>query len=114
MAGLDPMKFFALWMFTHEEADELMKEAVARGQGVAGEGMSGGPDAFTDGFMAMVAAEKEQLRKQLASGGPELTEDATDERFAELRFEVGELRGRLDQMQTTLDAIAAHLGAKDA
>jgi hypothetical protein len=114
MADLDPMKFFALWMFTHEQADDLMVQSVARGQQVAGEGMSGGPDAFTDGFMAMVAAEKERLKEQLATGEREVTEDATDERFAEVRFEVGELRGRLDQMQRTLDAIAAHLDAKGA
>jgi hypothetical protein len=31
-----------------------------------------------------------------------------------VRFEVAALRGRLDQMQTTLDAIAAHVGAKGA
>jgi polyhydroxyalkanoate synthesis regulator phasin len=114
MADLDPMKFFALWMFAHEEADELMKEAVKRGEAVSGEGMSGGADAFTDGFMAMVAAEKERLKAQLASGEGDVTEDATDERFAEVRFEIGELRGRIDQMQATLDAIAAHLGAKKA
>jgi len=114
MAELDPMKFFALWMFTHEEADELMKAAVERGQAVSGEGMSGGPDAFTDGFLAMVAEEKERLKAQLASGPSDVTADDSDERFAEVRFEVAELRGRIDQMQATLDAIAAHLGAKTA
>jgi uncharacterized protein YoaH (UPF0181 family) len=114
MAGLDPMELFALWMFTHEEADELMKSAVERGQGVTGEGMSGGADAFTDGFMAMVASEKERLKARLAAGEAVVEEDASDERFAELRFEIGELRGRLDQMQATLDAIAAHLDAKGA
>ena len=55
MADFDPMKFFALWMFTHEQADDLMVQSVERGTAVASEGMSGGPDAFTDGFMAMVA-----------------------------------------------------------
>ena len=55
MADFDPMKFFALCMFTHDQADDLMIQSVARGKAVAGEGMSGGPDAFTDGFMAMVA-----------------------------------------------------------
>ena len=55
MADFDPMKFFALWMFTHEQADDLMMQSVERGKAVAGEGMSGGADAFTDGFMAMVA-----------------------------------------------------------
>jgi hypothetical protein len=115
MAEFDPMKFFALWMFTHEEADDLMMESVARGGAVAGEGMSGGPDAFTDGFMAMVAEEKERLKAQIASGGADSTaDDPMVERFDEVKFEVAELRGRLDQMQRTLDAIAAHVGAKGA
>ena len=112
MADLDPMKFFALWMFTHDQADDLMVQAVERGKAGAGEGMSGGPDAFTDGFMAMVAEEKERLKAQIASGDAGKLADAQDEHLDELRFEVGELRGRLDQMQTTLDAIAAHVGAK--
>ena len=114
MPELDPMKLFALWMFTHEEADELMKQAVERGKAVSGEGMSGGADAFTDGFMAMVAEERDRLKAQLASGEPDVGADEMDERFAEVKFEVSELRGRLDQMQTTLDAIAAHVGVKGA
>jgi hypothetical protein len=111
MAEFDPMKFFALWMFTHDQADALMHEAVERGKGVAGEGMSGGADAFTDGFLAMVAEERVRLQEQLASGDAAATSDAADERFDEIKFEVSELRGRLDQMQRTLDAIAAHVGA---
>lgn len=115
MADFDPMKFFALWMFTHDQADDLMVQAVARGKTVAGEGMAGGPDAFTDGFMAMVAAEKERLKERLASGGTDTAvADSSDERFEEVKFEVAELRGRLDQMQRTLDVIAAHLDAKGA
>jgi phage shock protein A len=76
--------------------------------------MSGGPDAFTDGFMAMVAEEKARLKEQIASGNPVETASPADEHLDEVRFEVAELRGRLDQMQTTLDAIAAHVGAKGA
>lgn len=111
MAEFDPMKFFALWMFTHDQADDLMMQSVARGKAGGGEGMSGGPDAFTDGFMAMVADEKARLKAQIATGDVGPSSDAGDERFDEVKFEVSELRGRLDQMQTTLDAIAAHLGA---
>ena len=107
MAEFDPMKFFALWMFTHDQADDLMVQSIERGRGVNAEGMSGGPDAFTDGFMAMVAEEKARLKAQIAGGGVEPTVSASDERLDELGFEVGELRGRLDQMQTTLDAIAS-------
>ncbi|HEY5516639.1 MAG TPA: hypothetical protein VIL15_00075 [Coriobacteriia bacterium] len=114
MADFDPMKFFALWMFTHDQADDLMVQSVARGKAVAGEGMSGGPDAFTDGFMAMVAEEKARLKDQIASGHADDVADPGYEKLDEVRFEVAELRGRLDQMQTTLDVIAAHLTAKGA
>jgi hypothetical protein len=115
MADFDPMKFFALWMFTHDQADDLMVESVARGQAAeSGEGMSGGPDSFTDGFMAMVAEEKARLREQIASGTAAEATGPEEERLDEVRFEVAELRGRLDQMQVTLDAIASHVGATGA
>jgi uncharacterized protein YceH (UPF0502 family) len=112
MAGFDPMKFFALWMFTHDQADDLMMQSVERGQAAAAGGMSGGPDAFTDGFMAMVAEEKARLKEQLASGNVEDASGERDERLDEVRFEVAEVRGRLDQMQTTLDALVGHFGLK--
>lgn len=110
MAGFDPMKFFALWMFTHDQADDLMVQSVERGRANTAEGMTGGPDAFTDGFMAMVAEERSRLKEQIASGTLADTAEG-DERFDEVRFEVAELRGRFEQMQATLDAIATHLGA---
>jgi len=114
VADFDPMKFFALWMFTHDQADDLMVQSVERGRGGAGEGMSGGPDAFTDGFMAMVAEEKARLKEQIASGNADAATSPQDERLDEVRFEIAELRGRMDQMQATLSAIAAHVGAKGA
>ena len=110
MSEIDVMRLFALWMLAHEEADELMKSAVARGADVERQGMVAGPDAFTDGLMAMVAEEKERLKAELA-GGTATAPEAGDERLEEVRFEVAELRGRLEQMQATLDAIASHLGA---
>jgi hypothetical protein len=113
MSDVDVMRLFAMWMLAHEQADELMKAAVARGADAAREGMASGPDAFTDGLMAMIAEEKDRLKAGLAGGGA-LAPQAQDERLEELRFEVGELRGRLDQMQASLDAIAAHLGASQA
>jgi hypothetical protein len=114
MAEFDPMTFFALWMFTHDQADDLMVQAIERGKAGAGEGMSGGPDAFTDGFMAMVAEEKARLKERIASGGALERPEARDDRLDEVRFEVAELRGRLDQLQASIDAVAAHLGAKGA
>jgi len=109
MADFDPMKFFALWMFTHDQADDLMVQSVERGSAVAGEGMSGGADAFTDGFMAMVAQEKARLKEQIASGKLDEAVNPQDEALEEVRFEVAELRAAVQQMQTTLDAIAAHV-----
>jgi hypothetical protein len=114
MAEFDPMKFFALWMFTHDQADDLMVQSVERGRAVNVEGMSGGPDAFTDGFMAMVAEEKARLKEQIASGNTDEAASPRDERLDEVCFQVAELRGRLDQTQVTLDAIAAHVGMKGA
>jgi hypothetical protein len=114
MADFDPMKFFALWMFTHDQADDLMVQSVERGRAGAGEGMSGGADAFTDGFMAMVAEEKARLKDQIASGNADEAAGPRDERLDEVCFQVAELRGRLDQTQVTLDAIAAHVGVKGA
>ncbi len=112
MADFDPMKFFALWMFTHDQADDLMVQSVERGRTATAEGMSGGPDAFTDGFMAMVAEEKARLKEQIASGGTDVQAGPMDERLDEIRFEVAEVRGRLDQMQAVLDAVAAHLAVQ--
>lgn len=109
MADFDPMQFFALWMFTHDQADDLMVQSVERGNAGPGEGMAGGPDAFTDGFMAMVAAEKERLKARIASGETGPAPGPTDQALDEIRFEVSEVRGRLDQMQTALDSIEAHI-----
>jgi hypothetical protein len=111
MADFDPMKFFALWMFTHDQADDLMVQAIERGRSSSAEGMSGGADAFTDGFMAMVAEERARLKEQIAAGTAGKGEAPQDERLDEIRFEVAEVRGRLDRMETALDAIAARLGA---
>lgn len=112
MAGIDPMRLFAMWMFAHEEADEIMKASVARGEGISAEGMSGGADAFTDGFMAMVSEEKERLKADMLSGDPGSAPGPEAEAMQELRFEVAELRGRLDQMQTTLDVIASRVAVR--
>ncbi|MDA3936717.1 MAG: hypothetical protein PF636_07650 [Actinomycetota bacterium] len=114
MADFDPVKFFALWMFTHDQADDLMVQSVERGSAVAGEGMSGGADAFTDGFMAMVAKEKARIKEQIASGKIDEAVNPQDEALEEIRFEVAELRGAMQQMQTTLDALAAHITSKGA
>src|SRR5574340_670713 len=104
----DVMRFFAAWMLTHETADEGLKAAVERGASGGAEGMTGGPDAFGDGLAAMVAEEKERLKRDLearARGEQVAIETQPDPALEELRFEVGELRGRLDSMESLLETI---------
>ena len=108
MAQTDPfLRFLASWALVHETADEGWKAAVERGAEQEPGSMEGGPDAFVDGLSALVAEEKERLKAQIASGelnaGPE---PDLAEHLDELRFEVSELRGRLESMQATLDTIA--------
>jgi hypothetical protein len=112
MATDDVMRFFALWMLTHEAADEGLKAAVQRGEDEGREGMTGGPDAFVDGLAAMVAEEKERLKAELAEGRVERpSEDEQRIALEELRFEVSEMRGRIDEFGGTLDTILAKLDA---
>ena len=109
----DVMRFFAAWMLTHEVADEGLKAAVARGEAGGPEGMSGGPDAFVDGLAAMVAEEKERLKAALEARarGEEVTEEAPrDPALDEVRFEVAELRGRLDSIESMLETVLRKLG----
>ncbi len=106
----DFMRFMATWALVHETADEGWKAAVARG--VAGEGgeMTASADAFVDGLSAMIAEEKERLKAELSSGRTEPAGDKGDviAKLDELTFEVGELRGRLETMQASLDAALDH------
>jgi hypothetical protein len=109
----DVMRFFAAWMLTHEAADEGLKAAVERGsRQPSGDMMDGGPDAFVDGLAAMVAQQKEALKAELAAGSVALP-SSEEQKVAldELRFEVAEMRGRLDQVQGTLETILAKLEA---
>ena len=109
----DVMRFFAAWMLTHEVADEGLKAAVSRGESEGPEGMSGGPDAFVDGLAAMVAEEKERLKAALEARarGEEVADDAPrDPALDEVRFEVAELRGRLDSIETMLETVLRKLG----
>jgi hypothetical protein len=108
----DVMRFFALWMLTHETADEGLKAAVLRGENAGPSGMEGGPDAFVDGLAAMVAEEKERLKADLAAGAVERP-SADEQKVAleELRFEVSEMRGRIDEMAGMLETVVAKLDA---
>lgn len=110
----DVMRFFAAWMLTHEVADEGLKAAVLRGDAGGAEGMGGGPDAFVDGLAAMVAEEKEKLKRDLearARGEEVAIETQPDPALEELRFEVGELRGRLDNIESLLETLVRKSGS---
>jgi hypothetical protein len=104
----DVMRFFAAWMLTHEAADEGLKAAVSRGDAAGPDGMSGGPDAFVDGLAALVAEEKEKLKAALearARGEEPAEAGPGDPALDEIRFEVGEMRGRLDAIEAQLETI---------
>jgi uncharacterized coiled-coil protein SlyX len=109
----DVMRFFAAWMLTHEAADEGLKAAVLRGEQGGAEGMTGGPDAFVDGLAAMVAEEKENLKRDLEARarGEEVTiEKQSDPALEDVRFEVAELRGRMDNIEALLESLVRKLG----
>lgn len=107
------MRFMAAWALVHETADEGWKAAVARGEQADPGSMDDGPEAFVDGLSAMIAAEKERLKAELAAGDVAAPGSLADvaSHLEELRFEVAEVRGRLESMQATLDALAR---ARDA
>lgn len=102
------MRFLAAWALVHETADEGWKAAVARGAGQETGEMGAGPEAFVDGLSAMIAEEKERLKEELASGEVSRAAALTDvsSGIDELRFEIGELRGRIESLQASLDALA--------
>lgn len=105
----DFMRFLASWALVHETADEGWKAAVARGAGQEPGAMDAGAEAFVDGLSAMIAERKEQLKAELASGAAETGGSRAEvgEHLDELRFQVAELRGRLESMQSSLDALLA-------
>jgi len=102
------MRFLAAWALVNETADEGWKAAVERGSVVTPEAMKTGPEAFVDGLSAIIAEEKDRLKDELASGGPGPDGRIASEgdKIDELRFEVAELRGRIESMSATLDMIA--------
>lgn len=105
----DFIRFLAAWALVHETADEGWKAAVARGSGTSPEEMGSGPEAFVDGLSALVAEEMERLKAELASGAaePPGTREAEAWHVEELRYEVGELRGRIETLQASIDALLA-------
>ncbi|MCL2881349.1 MAG: hypothetical protein FWF45_00440 [Coriobacteriia bacterium] len=112
LTNTDVMKFLAVWELLHESADEALKAGIARGEDTTQGEMNADKGAFVDGLAAMVNARKDILKAELAAGSDESLEKdegPAAEAVAELRFEVAELRGRLESMNATLDALATKL-----
>ncbi len=109
MANDEFMRFLAAWALVHETADEGWKAAVTRGESQSPGEMGEGPEAFVDGLSAMIAEEKERLKVSLAEGSLEPPGSRADVagKLDDLLFEVSELRGRLESMQSTLDSLLA-------
>jgi len=105
----DFIRILAAWALVHESADEAWKAAVERGERLAPGALERGPDAFVDALAALVSTEKERLKHELAAdprsepGGP--TEHAAQ--LDALRFELAALRGAVESLQASVDAIAA-------
>lgn len=107
MDNQDFMRFMASWALVHETADEGWKAAVERGSEQGQGEMAQGPEAFVDGLSALIAEEKERLKASLASTESEPGSSRTEvsAHIDDLTFEVSELRGRLESMQASLDAL---------
>jgi uncharacterized protein YceH (UPF0502 family) len=106
----DFVRLLAAWALVHESADEGWKAAVARGDKLAPGELDQGPGAFVDGLAALVAEEKEKLKAALASGeatGDPVAGADLGAALDALRFELAELRGRIESLQASVDAIAA-------
>lgn len=104
----DFVRMLAAWALVHESADEGWKAAIARGRELAPGELDQDPAAFVDGLAALVAEEKEKLKATLAgdetAGAPPADLGAA---LDALRFELAELRGRIESLQTSVDALAA-------
>jgi phage shock protein A len=105
----DFVRLLAAWALVHESADEGWKAAVTRGRELTPGELERGPEAFVDGLAALVAEEKERLKASLSgdeagAGAAHLDLAGTLEA---LRFELAELRGRIESLQASVDAIAA-------
>lgn len=108
----DFVRFLAAWALLHESADEGWKAAIARGKAQSPGDAEGGPDAFVDGLAALVEAEKERLKQELAQpGDSEIALRKDDAALAAhvdaMRFELAELRGRIESLQASIDALVA-------
>jgi hypothetical protein len=93
----------------HEVADDAWKAAVARGERTGPAGTAAAPDVFADALAALVATEKERLAQRLFDRGDDGGEPERDlgVRLDAVAFELAELRGRIESLQASVDALAA-------
>lgn len=105
----DFVRFLAAWALVHESADEGWKAAIARGRKLEPGDPAQGPEAFVDGLAALVAEEKEKLKAGLAVQDDSAAAARPDlpARLDAISFELAELRGRIESLQASIDAIAA-------
>jgi hypothetical protein len=99
------LRVLGMWALMHELADEAWKAAVERGSGSPGDADAGPIDSLA----VLVAAEKDRLRAALESGEMTSASETEGVELADIRFELGELRGRLESIETTLDTISRRL-----
>lgn len=110
----DFVRFLAAWSLLHESADEGWKAAVRRGERLEPGHLDQGPDAFVDGLAALVNDEKERLKRELGAEGDtdrasEATTSPSDlaDKLDAMTFELAELRGRLESLQASVDALVS-------
>jgi phage shock protein A len=105
----DFVRILAAWALVHESADEGWKAAIARGRKLTPGELDQAPEAFVDGLAALIAEEKERLKASLAGqdGGGSAGSEELAAALDALRFELAELRGRIESLQASIDAIAA-------
>jgi hypothetical protein len=106
----DFVRLLAAWALVHETADEGWKAAVGRGRDLVPGDLDRGAGAFADGLAALVAEEKDRLKAALS--GQELPVGAQGPadlatRLDGLSFEIAELRGRIESLQASIDALAS-------
>lgn len=107
----DFVRFLAAWALLHESADEGWKAAIARGREQSPGDSGRGPEAFVDGLAALVESEKERLKSELEERGSSDAEGAEERavagRIDAMAFELAELRGRIESLQASIDALVA-------
>lgn len=105
----DVVRFLATWSLLHDGADEAWQAALARA--AARDSAETLDDAegepFADALVALVEREKRRLKATLTAGESPSEPAGTElaEALRELRFEVADVRARLETLQASIDAL---------